>query len=164
MVQWLKLCLPTQEVQEKSMAREVRFHMPHGQKNKHKAEGAVLGITDTQYCNKFHKSFLNGSHQNNWKKKERENKSLVSVITSAAQYCTLASREKGSRRVTKIWKEKNKIIINHRWSIFHLKAWTSRILASSSMAVYTITWHCPSPLLILNSIHVPWGFPKWCRW
>ena len=90
MVQWLKLCLPTQEVQEKSMAREVRFHMPHGQKNKCKAE----------YCNKFHKSFLNGSHQKKLKKKE--NKSLVSIITSAAQYCTLASREKGSRGVTKI--------------------------------------------------------------
>ena len=39
---------------------------------------------------------------------KKENKSLVSIITSAAQYCTLASREKGSRGVTKIWKEKTK--------------------------------------------------------
>ena len=29
-------------------------------------------------------------------KKKKENKSLVPIITSAAQYCTLASREKGS--------------------------------------------------------------------
>ena len=48
-----------------------------------------------EYCNKFNKSFLNGPHQKKLKKKN-EKKSLVSIITSAAQYCTLASREKGS--------------------------------------------------------------------
>ena len=31
-VQWLRLCLPAQEVWVQSLARELRSHMPHSQK------------------------------------------------------------------------------------------------------------------------------------
>ena len=33
MIQWLRLCLPMQGVWVQSLVGELRFHMPHGQKN-----------------------------------------------------------------------------------------------------------------------------------
>ena len=47
-VQWLRLRLPIQGLQVRSLAGELRSLMPHGQKT-HK--------TQKQYCNKFNKYF-----------------------------------------------------------------------------------------------------------
>ena len=44
-----------QEVQ--SLVKELRSHMPRGQKNKTEA------IKQKQYCNKFNKAFKNGPHK-----------------------------------------------------------------------------------------------------
>ena len=33
-VQWLRFCLPMQGVQVQPLVKELRFHMPHGQRNK----------------------------------------------------------------------------------------------------------------------------------
>ena len=42
-VQWLRLCLPAQGVCIPSLVRELRSHMPRGQKNKtHKKTEAIL--------------------------------------------------------------------------------------------------------------------------
>ena len=46
-VQWLRLHLPMQEVWVQSPVRELRSHMPHGQK--------LQNIKQKQYCNKFNK-------------------------------------------------------------------------------------------------------------
>ena len=46
--QWLRLCLPKQEVQVPSLVGELRSHMPYGlppKKSNHKQR--------KQYCNKF---------------------------------------------------------------------------------------------------------------
>ena len=45
--QWLRLCLPVQEVYVRSLFGELRPHMPRGQKTK----------TET-ICDKFNKDFL----------------------------------------------------------------------------------------------------------
>ena len=49
MVQWLRLSLP---VQVRSLVRELRSHMPCGQKNQN--------IKQKQYCKEFNKDFKNG--------------------------------------------------------------------------------------------------------
>ena len=49
-VQWLRLHLPMQEVWVQSLGGELRFHMPHGQKNQ-----KTFKKTQKQYCNKFNK-------------------------------------------------------------------------------------------------------------
>ena len=49
MVQWLRLCLPIQGVQVQSLARELRSHIPQGQR--------VKNIKQKLYCNKFNKDF-----------------------------------------------------------------------------------------------------------
>ena len=46
MVQWLRLCLPIQEVKVQSLVGKLTSHMSHGQKPKQK-----------QYSNKFNKDF-----------------------------------------------------------------------------------------------------------
>ena len=57
-VQWLKLCLPVQRAWFWSLVRELRSHMPHGQK-KPKTE---QNIKHRQYYNKFNKDIKNGPH------------------------------------------------------------------------------------------------------
>ena len=47
MVQWLRLCLPIQGVQVQTLARELRSHIPQGQR--------VKNIKQKLYCNKFNK-------------------------------------------------------------------------------------------------------------
>ena len=42
MVQWLRLCLPMQEVQVPSLAGELRFHRLRGQKNKIKNRSRIV--------------------------------------------------------------------------------------------------------------------------
>ena len=44
-----------QEVWVQFLVRELRFHVPHGQKNQN--------IRQKQYCNKFNGDFKNGLHQ-----------------------------------------------------------------------------------------------------
>ena len=41
MVQWLRLHLPMQGVQVRSLIGKLRSHMPHGQKPKHKTRNIV---------------------------------------------------------------------------------------------------------------------------
>ena len=55
MVQWLRLDLPKQGAWVQSLVREMRSHMPHGQKYKN--------IKQKQYCNKFNEDFKNGPHK-----------------------------------------------------------------------------------------------------
>lgn len=55
MVQWLRFHLPTQAVQVRSPAGELRTHMPLSQKPKHKQQ--------KQYCHNFNKNFKNGPYQ-----------------------------------------------------------------------------------------------------
>ena len=62
-VQWLRLHLPTQRVRLRSLARELRFYMPHGQKQ-------TTTKTYNQYCNKFNKDHLKWSTSNNMFKKK----------------------------------------------------------------------------------------------
>ena len=50
-VQWLRLYLPVLGVQIQSLVRELRSHMPHGQKRKKE------DIKQKQCCNKFNKDF-----------------------------------------------------------------------------------------------------------
>ena len=50
-VQWLRLYLPVLGVQIQSLVRELRSHMPHGQKGKKE------DIKQKQCCNKFNKDF-----------------------------------------------------------------------------------------------------------
>ena len=52
-VQWLRLRLPIQGVQVRSLVGNLRSHMPRSQKTK----------KQKQYCNKFNKDFKNGPHQ-----------------------------------------------------------------------------------------------------
>ena len=49
--------LPLQGVWVRSLVRELRSHMPRGQKKQN--------IKQKQYCNKFNKEFKNGPHQKN---------------------------------------------------------------------------------------------------
>ena len=62
-VQWLRLHLPTQRVRLRSLVRELRFHMPHGQKQ-------TTTKTYNQYCNKFNNDHLKWSTSNNMFKKK----------------------------------------------------------------------------------------------
>ena len=55
MVQWLRLDLPKQGAWVQSLVREMRSHMPHGQK--------YQNIKQKQYCNKFNEDFKNGPHK-----------------------------------------------------------------------------------------------------
>ena len=64
-VQWLRLRLPMQGVQLRSLVGELRFHMPHGQKTQN--------IKQKQYCNKFNKDFKNGPQQKKSLKKKKKN-------------------------------------------------------------------------------------------
>ena len=41
-IQWLRHCLPVQELQVQSLVREVRSHMPHGQKTKTSNRSNIL--------------------------------------------------------------------------------------------------------------------------
>ena len=59
-VQRLRLHLPMQGVRVQSLVRELRSHMPWGQKKRHK------------YCNKFNKDFKNGPHQKKKNLKEKK--------------------------------------------------------------------------------------------
>ena len=54
-VQWLRLHLPMQGVQVRSLVGKLRFHMRCGQKTKN--------IKQKQYCNIFNKDFKDGPHQ-----------------------------------------------------------------------------------------------------
>ena len=65
MVQWLRLCLPMQGVQVRSLVGELRYHMPPVQKAKN--------IKQRQYCNKFNKDFKKGPHQKTLKQTNNEN-------------------------------------------------------------------------------------------
>ena len=58
MVQWLELCLPTQRVQIQSLVRELKSHMPHGQK--------TPNIKQKQYCNKFNEDFLKKENETHY--------------------------------------------------------------------------------------------------
>ena len=42
MVQWIRPCLPTQEVPIQSLVRQVRSHMPCGQKPKHENSNNII--------------------------------------------------------------------------------------------------------------------------
>ena len=46
-VQWLRFHLPVQGVWVSSLVKELRYHLPHGQK--------AINIKQKQYCNKFNK-------------------------------------------------------------------------------------------------------------
>ena len=73
-VQWLRLRLPMQGVQVRSLVGELRSHVPHSQKTKTKQK---------QYCNKFNKDFKNGPHQkkkNLKQKKRRSHLQIQSVV------------------------------------------------------------------------------------
>ena len=58
-VQWLTLHLPTKRVRIQSQVRELRSHLPRGQKTK----------KTQKYCNKFNKDFKNGPREENLFKK-----------------------------------------------------------------------------------------------
>ena len=55
----LRLLLPMQRVQIRCLVRELRSHMPHGQKTKTKQK------TQKHFCNKFNKLLKNGPLQRN---------------------------------------------------------------------------------------------------
>ena len=59
-VQWLRICLPMQELQVWSLI-QLKFHVTPGQK-KRKCK------KQKQYCNKFNEDFKNGQHQKIFKK------------------------------------------------------------------------------------------------
>ena len=58
-VQWLRLRLPMQRVQIRCLVRDLRSHMPRGQKTKTKHK------TQKHYCNRFNKLLKNGPLQRN---------------------------------------------------------------------------------------------------
>ena len=70
--QWLRLHLLMQGVQ----VREIRSHMPRGQKNQN--------IRQKQYCNKFNKDFKNGPLQKKILKKKKSSGS--SELKSQLRY------------------------------------------------------------------------------
>ena len=64
MVQWLRFHLPRQGVWVGSLVKELRAHMPQGQKKKNQTasnrSNAVANVIKTL---KFNKDFKNGPHQ-----------------------------------------------------------------------------------------------------
>ena len=73
-IQRLRFYLPVQGVRVWSLVRELRSHMPPGQKKKKKPNRK-----QKQHCNKFNKYFKSGPHQKKLKKK-RVNGKLNSQI------------------------------------------------------------------------------------
>ena len=53
----LRILLPMQGLQVRSLVGELRSHMPQSQKNQN--------MKQKQYCNKFNKDFANRPHQKN---------------------------------------------------------------------------------------------------
>ena len=65
-----------QGVRIQSLVRELRSHLPRGQKK-------PKNIKQNQYCNKFNKDFKNGPHQKNLKKKKISNKGIQNLRSKA---------------------------------------------------------------------------------
>ena len=63
-VKWLRLLLPMQGVQVRSLVRELRSHMPHGQEKQN--------IKQQQYYNGFSKDL---------RKKEKEAQKCLVIVT-----------------------------------------------------------------------------------
>ena len=64
-VQWLRVCLPMQGVQVRSLVEELRYHLPQGQKTKTLKKKQ----NRNSIVNKFKKDLKNAPHQKIFKNK-----------------------------------------------------------------------------------------------
>ena len=79
-VHWLRIHLPMQEVQVRSLVQGAKIPHALGPKNQN--------IKQKQCSNKFSKDFKNGPHQKNLKKKKKKNENPCHPLTSSNSLLT----------------------------------------------------------------------------
>ena len=83
MVQWLRLDLPKQGAWVQSLVREMRSHMPRGQK--------YQNIKHKQYCNKFNEDIKNGPHKKKKILKKKNSPAKTYPMIGSVKACIVSS-------------------------------------------------------------------------